>query len=83
MLNLRGAQMAFLIVTLVSVGAALFRVATGPDRARDRRNLAHTVCVGTGGEWAVVDKAETCRTARPEAEALPLPQLAPHPPNQH
>ena len=79
MLNLRGAQVAFLIVTLISVGAALFRVATGPDRARERRSLAQTVCVSAGGEWAVVDKVETCRTA----EALPLPKLQPHPPNQH
>ena len=81
MLNLRGAHVAFLIVTLVAVGAALFRVATGPDRARERRNLAQSVCLSTGGEWTVVDKTETCRTA--EAAVLPLPKLQPHPPNQH
>jgi hypothetical protein len=73
---LRSAQLAFLVITLVSVGAALFRVATGPDRARDRRNLAHAVCDSIGGEWAVVDRVETCR----RAEALPLPHLQPYPP---
>ena len=73
MLNLRSAQLAFLIVTLVSVAAALFRVATAPDRVRDRRNLAHAVCDSIGGEWTVVDKAETCR----RADALPLTVYAP------
>jgi len=79
MLSLRGAQVAFLIVTLIAVGAALFRVANGPDRARERRSLAQKVCVSAGGEWAAVEKVETCSTA----EALPLPKLQPHPPNQH
>jgi hypothetical protein len=79
MLSLRGAQLAFITITLVSVGAAMFRVATAPDRVRDRRNLAYAVCVSAGGEWTVVDKAEVCRTA----EVLPLPKLQPHPPNQN
>ncbi|MES2960265.1 MAG: hypothetical protein V4792_18905 [Pseudomonadota bacterium] len=76
MLSFRGAQLAFIVVTLVAVGAAMFRVATAPDRVRDRRNLAHAVCDSVGGEWTVVDKAETCR----RADTLPLPQLQPYPP---
>ena len=71
MLNVRSAQLAFLLVTTASVGAALFRVATAPDRVRERRNLAFMTCIGSGGHWAADGKTEVCH--RPGEPALPIP----------
>ena len=71
MLTVRSAQTAFLLVTMASIGAALFRVATAPDRVRERRNLAVMTCIGSGGHWAVVGKTEVCR--KPGEPALPIP----------
>lgn len=66
MLSMRSTQLAIVLVTLASICSAFFRVATAPDRVRDRREMAHKTCVDTGGDWAVVDNAEVCR----KAEAL-------------
>ena len=68
MLNLRSSSVPILIVAAVSVGAALFRVTTAPERVRDRRDLAQRTCVSLGGEWAVVNHAEVCR--RPIGSSL-------------
>ena len=69
MSKMRIARWAFMAITVVSIGAALFRVATAPDRVRDRRLLAQQVCINGGGEWALVDRAEVCRKA--DGEVLP------------
>lgn len=72
MLTSRSAQWAFLVITLISVGAALFRIATAPDRVRERRNLAYMNCIGSGGVWTAVGRTEIC--TKPGEVALPIPR---------
>ncbi|MFO1222594.1 MAG: hypothetical protein U1E90_05820 [Burkholderiaceae bacterium] len=52
-------------MALIIVGAAVsavFRVATAPDRIRDRRDHAKEVCLKAGGEWVVAeDRREACK----------------------
>jgi hypothetical protein len=71
MLTSRSAQLAFAVITLLSIGGATFRVATAPDRVRERRNLAYMTCIKSGGQWAVVGKSEICQ--RPGEPALTIP----------
>ena len=52
---------AFLFVCVVAVGAAAVRVATAPDRVRQRRDTARAVCAESGGQWVMVDDIEVCR----------------------
>ena len=68
-MSMRLARTAFGIIAVVSIGAAVFRVATAPDRIRDRRITAQSVCASSGGTWIVIDKKEAC--SKPDA-ALPL-----------
>lgn len=59
-----GVRIAWAIVAMVIVGAAvsaLFRVATAPDRVKERRNIAKEVCVKAGGEWVVSGRDEVCK----------------------
>ena len=48
------------LIIAVAIAAALFRVVTGPDRAKDRRETARTVCIGSGGEWVKGDGGDVC-----------------------
>ena len=48
-------------VIVLSVGSALFRVATAPERIAERRNTAKEVCVKSGGEWVRVGREEVCK----------------------
>jgi L-asparagine transporter-like permease len=62
-----GVRIAWTIVALIIIGAAVsavFRAATLPDRARERRDMAKEVCLKSGGEW-VLDKGqrEVCKRA--------------------
>jgi hypothetical protein len=50
-----------LAVIALSVGAALFRVATAADRIAERRATAREVCVKTGGEWVRLGREEVCK----------------------
>lgn len=59
-----GVRIAWSIVVLIVVGAAvsaLFRVATAPDRIKERRNTAKEVCVKSGGEWVSAGRDELCK----------------------
>jgi len=62
-----GIRIAWTIVALIVVAAAVsaaFRVATAPDRIRDRRDMAKEVCLKAGGEWVVAeDRREVCKRA--------------------
>lgn len=60
-MGIRITRTVFLLISLVAVGAAAFRVATAPDRVRERRETARSVCAQTGGEWIKVDNDEICR----------------------
>jgi hypothetical protein len=55
------ARSAFVIVVLAAVGASVFRVATAPERVKERRNTARSVCVGSGGAWVQIGKDEICQ----------------------
>lgn len=63
----RQAQSAFMMILAVCVVAAAFRVATAPDRVRDRKATARSVCVGAGGQWVTVGKDEICQKQGEEA----------------
>jgi hypothetical protein len=61
-----GVRIAWTIVALIIIGAAvsaMFRVATAPDRIKERREIAKEVCVKSGGEWVVVvaERNEVCK----------------------
>ena len=48
-------------VIVLALGATAFRVATAPERAKQRRELARQTCVQTGGEWVQAQRDEVCR----------------------
>ena len=60
-----GIRIAWTIVALIIVGAAVsavFRVATAPERIRERRDIAREVCLKSGGEWVVAEgRREACK----------------------
>ena len=58
------ARHVFAWVVLAAIVAALFRIATAPERIAERRNIARNVCLGSGGEWVKEGRNEICR--RPE-----------------
>ena len=64
-MNLSFAHSAFVIVVLAAIGATVFRVSTAPERVKERRNTARSVCVGSGGEWIRVGKDEICQKSEP------------------
>lgn len=55
------ARSAFVIVVLAAIGASVFRVSTAPERVRERRETARSVCVSSGGQWVQVGNDEICR----------------------
>ena len=59
----RFARTAFALISIVASAGAVFRVATAPDRIRERHQTARSVCLQNGGEWVTVDNNEICRTA--------------------
>lgn len=69
-MNLGFARHVFAWVVLAAVVAALFRVATAPQRIAERHATARSVCLASGGRWVKVGRDEICE--RPElASAKP------------
>lgn len=70
---MRTATTAFLVlgVALVAVSGTVFRVATAPDRIKDRVETARKVCAERGGEWVIVDRREQCRVPGTTTIILP------------
>jgi hypothetical protein len=60
-MNIGFARNTFALVVIAAIGAALFRVATAPDRIADRRATARAVCLGSGGQWVQEGRDEICR----------------------
>jgi hypothetical protein len=62
-----GVRIAWSLVALIIIGAAVsavFRVATAPDRIRERRDIAKSVCIKAGGEWVAAHHGrELCKRA--------------------
>ena len=61
MTSMLRAQSAFMAVLAVCVAAAAFRIATAPERVRERKDTARSVCIGAGGQWVQVGRDEICR----------------------
>jgi len=59
------ARSAFVIVVLAAVGASVFRVSTAPERVKERRETARSVCIGSGGQWIRVGNDEICQKDEP------------------
>ncbi|CAN5249125.1 hypothetical protein BH11PSE9_BH11PSE9_20900 [soil metagenome] len=59
------ARNAVMVVAVAAIGGALFRVVTGPDRIKERRSTAQSVCESAGGKWTKVGPDEVC--VRPES----------------
>ena len=59
--NIGFARHVFAWVVLAAIVAALFRVATAPERIAERRNTARNVCLSSGGEWVTEGRDEICR----------------------
>ena len=55
------ARLAVVLVIVASVAGAIFRVATAPERVKERRDTARSTCVNAGGEWVQVGADEVCR----------------------
>ena len=53
----------------VAVVGAVFRVSTAPDRIKERRNTAYSVCIASGGEWVKGERDEAC--VKPDAAKKP------------
>jgi hypothetical protein len=51
---------AFALVVVTVVGLTLFRVATAPERIKERLKTAQSVCAATGGTWTTVDMRPVC-----------------------
>ena len=60
-MSLNITRIAFALVCVAAVLAAVFRVVTASDRVKERRETARSVCIRSGGEWVKVDDAEICR----------------------
>ena len=60
-MNISFARNAFLLIVLVAVAAAVFRIVTAQQRISERRDTARNVCIGSGGEWLKVGGDEICR----------------------
>lgn len=56
-------HMAFATVgalVVLGVASAVFRVATAPDRIKERRETARKVCLASGGQW-IEERDQGCR----------------------
>lgn len=54
------ARYAVALVVLVAVAGAVFRVSTAPDRIKERRETARSVCLATGGQWVGEGRDAIC-----------------------
>ena len=61
MIRTPAARIAVAVVIVASIAGAIFRVATAPDRVRERREIARAACADAGGEWIKVGSDEICR----------------------
>jgi hypothetical protein len=62
MLGAPAARLAVALVIAASILGTIFRVATAPERVKERRETARTTCTSSGGVWVEVGSVEMCRT---------------------
>src|SRR5437016_5885910 len=65
MIQAPAARVAVAVVIVASVAGAAVRVATAPDRVKERRDTARAACTGAGGEWVRLGNDEACRAPDP------------------
>ena len=68
-MSIRLAGSAVALVAVVAVVGAVFRVSTAPDRIKERRATAYSVCIASGGEWVKGERDEAC--VKPDAAKKP------------
>ncbi|MBS0449168.1 MAG: hypothetical protein JSR59_24870 [Proteobacteria bacterium] len=56
------ARYAVTLVVLAAITGAVVKITTAPDRIRDRRQTAQSVCLSTGGTWTKIGRDEICVT---------------------
>ncbi|MEO8296853.1 MAG: hypothetical protein ABI574_03520 [Burkholderiales bacterium] len=54
------ARHVFSAVAVGTIAATAFRVATAPDRFRERQETARQVCTTRGGQWVQVERQYLC-----------------------
>jgi hypothetical protein len=54
------ATASFGLLVILAIGAAVFRVATTPDRIKERRETARQVCLASGGQWVPMERDHAC-----------------------
>ena len=57
------ARFVVALVVVVAVAGAVFRVSTAPDRIKERRETARSVCLATGGAWVKQGRDDMCLKA--------------------
>lgn len=62
-MKLRLAGASILMVVILTIAAAAFRIWTAPERIRMRLDSAKATCLNGGGEWIKVGREESCRPA--------------------
>jgi hypothetical protein len=60
MLNARFAGITALVIGLLAVGSATFRIVTAPERMAQRRAADTLVCTNGGGTMTKVGKNDVC-----------------------
>jgi hypothetical protein len=68
-MGLNLARNAFVVVVTLTVLGTVFRVMTAPERIKERRETARSVCTGSGGQWLVVGRDEICQRGEPAGSA--------------
>jgi hypothetical protein len=58
-------------VTVMAVSGTVFRVATAPERVRDRVATAKRVCTERGGAWVKVEGRDQCQLPGNQVSLLP------------
>lgn len=53
-------KVSFMLVALLAVAAATYRITTAPQRMEERRATARSVCTNAGGEWVKQGREEWC-----------------------
>jgi hypothetical protein len=60
MLNARFAGITFIVIGLLAVGSATFRIVTAPERMAQRRAADTLACTNNGGTMTKVGRNDVC-----------------------
>ncbi len=60
MLNARSASVIAIVIGLLAVGSATFRIITAPERMAQRRAADELACTNSGGTMTKVGRNDVC-----------------------